>query len=123
MSLFCLSKSIALGVGATLIAAYLPAREAASVKPVLVLKKSLTEEHQKIRFMILGGVGFLGMLAGFVTLKWGNEGLWVSYSGVFMLIIGSALLVPFLTLVFSRLFKPLSTRIFGVFVCYLLAMF
>ncbi|MDP6639018.1 MAG: FtsX-like permease family protein [SAR324 cluster bacterium] len=114
-SLFSLIKSIALGVGATLIAAYLPAREAASVKPVLVLKKSLTEEHQKIRFMILGGVGFLGMLAGFVTLQWGNEGLWVSYSGVFMLIIGSALLVPFLTLVFSRLFKPLSTRIFGVF--------
>ena len=41
-SLYSLTKSIALGVVATLIAAYLPAREAASVKPLLVLKKSLT---------------------------------------------------------------------------------
>ena len=112
---FTLIKSIALGVGATMLAAYIPAREASSVKPALILKKSLTEEKQQSRFTILGGVGLSGMFLGFAILSWGDDGLWVSYSGVFSLIIGSAMIVPFFTMMISRLFKPLGVRLFGVF--------
>ena len=114
-SAITLIKSIVLGMGATLLAAYLPAREASSVKPALILKKSIIEENQKIRFMNLGGIGIIGIFSGFAIITWGSIGLWVSYSGVFMLIIGSAMMVPFLTLVISRFLKPLSGKIFGVF--------
>jgi putative ABC transport system permease protein len=114
-SAITLIKSIVLGMGATLLAAYLPAREASSVKPALILKKSIIEENQKIRFMNLGGIGIILIFSGFAIITWGSIGLWVSYSGVFMLIIGSAMMVPFLTLVISRFLKPLSGKIFGVF--------
>ena len=110
-----LSKSILLGIGATLFSAYLPAREASSVKPALILKNSLTEEIQQNRFTILGVFGFFGILTGFATLIWGSDGLWVSYSGVFLLIIGSAMMVPMMTRIFSRILKPVFSLIFGVF--------
>ncbi|MEC8186922.1 MAG: FtsX-like permease family protein, partial [SAR324 cluster bacterium] len=110
-----LSKSILLGIGATLFSAYLPAREASSVKPALILKNSLTEEIQQNRFTILGVFGVFGILTGFATLIWGSDGLWVSYSGVFLLIIGSAMMVPMMTRIFSRILKPVFSLIFGVF--------
>ena len=110
-----LSKSILLGIGATLFSAYLPAREASSVKPALILKNSLTEEIQQNRFTILGVFGVFGILTGFATLIWGSDGLWVSYSGVFLLIIGSAMMVPMMTQIFSRILKPVFSLIFGVF--------
>ena len=54
-------------------------------------------------------------MTGFATLIWGSDGLWVSYSGVFLLIIGSAMMVPMMTRIFSRILKPVFSLIFGVF--------
>ena len=74
--------------------------------------------HQRFQssyFNILGVFGVFGILTGFATLIWGSDGLWVSYSGVFLLIIGSAMMVPMMTRIFSRILKPVFSLIFGVF--------
>jgi putative ABC transport system permease protein len=105
-----LAKGVALGLLATLAAAWLPAREAADVPPGLALSRAHLETRWRAALprLVLTGLALLGggglILAFFHTLVPG-------FLGLFLLILGCALLTPpvVVALVWSN--RPLAARL------------
>lgn len=109
-----LLKGLALGIGATLITAAIPAWEATSTPPRTVLRRSSIEERIRQAVPVATGVG-VGMLAtalGLLLLP--TRSLVVSFAALFGLVVGGALLTPILTVSLMNLLRPLSGRLFGL---------
>ncbi|MCE9670807.1 ABC transporter permease [Myxococcus stipitatus] len=92
-----LAKGLTLGLGATVLAALVPAWEAARSAPVTTLRRSTLEEGTRSRAPRLALLG-LGVLAGGTgLLAWSTQALPPAYAGLFAVLLGAALLVPWLT--------------------------
>jgi putative ABC transport system permease protein len=105
-----LAKGAALGILATLAAAWLPAREAADAPPGAVLSRAYLESRWRAslpRFLWAG----LGLLTtgGLVLLF--SQSLMTGFAGLFLLILGCALLTPPLVVVLTHLNQPLTARL------------
>ena len=114
LSLPVLLQGLALGIGATLLAALAPAREAASAPPRQVLTRSDLEGRLRgaLPRSTLGG-GLLCLAgAGLIALPEG--GLPGSFGGLLLVILGCALLTPVATVGLMRLLRPLMGRAFGL---------
>lgn len=109
-----LAKGVGLGIGATLLAVYPPAREAAGIPPRLVLNRSAKEDsfRQTLRWSGLLGLGLC--LFGSGLLFFPTLDLILSYVGLFSLIVGFALLTPHIMSFSMTLLRPLIQRGFGV---------
>ena len=94
---FTLYKGVAAGLGAGLIAASIPALEATTIPPISTLKRSTAESRMQavIPWVSLAG-GILNIL-GAILLYLPTDSLVVSFSALFLIIIGLALLTPLLT--------------------------
>jgi putative ABC transport system permease protein len=92
-----LLKGAAIGVLAALIGAAVPAWEATSVPPAGAFRRSNIEERTRrlLPFISLAALGFLGLGALLMIPEWN---LVVTFSGLFAIVIGAALLTPILTL-------------------------
>ena len=106
-------KGAAAGIGAGLIAAFGPAAEAATVPPIVVMRRSQVERGAKrwVGRALIAGVGL--NLLGLAVLSIFPESLSASFSGLFFILLGLALLVPWLTVLFTRLMQPPLLRLFG----------
>ncbi|HZI13438.1 MAG TPA: FtsX-like permease family protein [Myxococcus sp.] len=94
---FTLFKGLALGLGATLLAALVPAWEAARSAPSTTMRRSTLEDVSRTRAPRLALLG-LGVLAGgTVLLTWPTQALLPAYGGLFSVLLGAALLVPWMT--------------------------
>lgn len=104
-----LAKGAALGLLGALAAAWLPAREAASVPPGLALSRTELESRWRLALprLALAGLALLG-LGGLVL--WGSRSLIPGFGGLFLLILGGALLTPPAVAAFSALGQPLAAR-------------
>jgi putative ABC transport system permease protein len=111
-----LAQGAGLGVGAALLAALIPAREAAGTAPSATIQQGVVMEPQAlpIRAWSLLGVGALVLSAatGWFTLRL-EQPLLGFGSGVFLLA-GFALLTPLAVLVADRLLTPTVSAIFRV---------
>ncbi|MCP5450735.1 MAG: ABC transporter permease [Gammaproteobacteria bacterium] len=105
-----LAKGAALGLLATLAAAWLPAREAADAPPGAVLSRAHLETRWQAALprLLLAG---LGLLAGGGLVLAVSHSLTAGFAGLFLLILGCALLTPPAMVGLVRLSRPLTTRL------------
>lgn len=91
-----LAKGLLAGVGAALVAAWLPAREAAQTPPVQVLQRSSLEARVRRLLPWLAGLGALLILLGAGALRWPSTAIAPAFVGLAGVVIGAALWVPVL---------------------------
>ncbi len=103
-----LVKGALLGVAATIMAAALPAWEAASVSPRSALVRSGLESKMQaaVVWITLAGVAFLIIGGGLLWIE--TRQIAVSFAGTFAVIVGAALLAPIVTVGFMKLMAPVS---------------
>jgi putative ABC transport system permease protein len=108
-----LLKGALLGVLATVLSAALPAWEAASVSPRAALSRSGLEAkaRQAVALAAAGGLALLA--AGSATLALPTRNLAVSFAGVFLVVLGFALLAPLITTLLMRGSAPVTGRVWG----------
>lgn len=109
-----LAKGIALGLGATVSAALVPAWEATRAPASSVLRRSTleTQHHRAAPRLALLGVG--AWLLGTLLLAWPSRSLPVSYAALFGVILGAALVAPLATLGLMRALLPVMARAGGL---------
>ncbi len=107
-------KGVALGIGATLLAALPPAFEAAWTAPRTVLRRSELEARVHALVPRLALLGVLLVLAAVVILSVSSRDLVLGFIALFLLILGLTLVCPLLVANFVGLLVPLAGRVFGV---------
>jgi putative ABC transport system permease protein len=105
-----LTKGVGLGLLATLVAAWLPAREAADTPPRAALSRAHLETRWRIALPRLAMTG-LGLLAGGGLVLMLSRSLAVGFAGLFLAILGCALLTPPALVGLVRLNRPLSAKL------------
>ena len=89
-----LLKGAALGVGATLLSAWIPARRATRTSPADVLRRSREEVRVRSNTgrTALAGVSLAG--AGAAVLALSTEGILIGYAGILAILVGWVLVMP-----------------------------
>ncbi|HLF03498.1 MAG TPA: ABC transporter permease, partial [Anaerolineales bacterium] len=95
-------KGLALGIGAGVIAAAGPAGEAAGVEPITAMRASSFEDRIRRWLPGLGGGGLLLGLIGWTVLMLGGDSLIASFGGLFVIVIGLAMVTPIATILFMQ---------------------
>jgi len=103
-----------LGIGATLVAALKPAREATIAQPKVVLRRSVLETGLRQRIPQLTILGVILSLAGTVILWTPSKKILLSYLGVIPLVLGLSLLTPLVIVLVVRLMNPVVSRLLGI---------
>ena len=97
-----LVKGMVLGIGAALLAATLPAAEAASVPAVTVLQRSDLELRVRRWLPLVTRIG-VGLVLTGAALLWLINNVAVSFTGIFLGLFGVTMAVPLLTIALMRL--------------------
>lgn len=105
-----LTKGVGLGLLATLVAAWLPAREAADTPPRAALSRAHLETRWRIALPRLAMSG-LSLLAGGGLVLMLSRSLGIGFAGLFLVILGCALLTPPALVGLIRLNRPLSVKL------------
>ena len=108
-----LLKGFAAGLGATLVAAAVPAWEAASFPPRLALLRSSLEHQSGKLAPVAAIVGISMALLALVLLLASGRGLVAGLLAVFMIILGLALCIPVFVRSGSRLGAPAASSLGG----------
>jgi putative ABC transport system permease protein len=109
-----LAKGAALGVGATLLAALAPALEAASAPPRVAQLRSAVEASARRAVPRAAAGGLLLFVAGSGLLALRTRALPVSFAGLFLVILGMALMVPLGTVALVSAARPVLARGAGI---------
>ncbi len=109
-----LAKGFLLGLGATLLAAAVPAIEATFTPPRTVLRRSSYEERVRriVPLVAAAGAALLAIGGGLLAIP-GNS-LILSFAGLFAITIGAAAITPLLTLLFMQLIRPIFGFLAGM---------
>lgn len=102
-----------LGLGAALVAAFLPALEATSVPPVTALRRSDVEARARAGAPRALAAGALAALAGLGLLALPGERVDLGFAGMAAVIFAFALATPAATLALMALAAPITARLFG----------
>ncbi|WP_224368960.1 FtsX-like permease family protein [Hyalangium versicolor] len=92
-----LAKGLGLGLGATIAAALMPAWEAARSAPVTTMRRSTAEEMTRSRAPKLALLGLIILALGGGLLALPTHALLPAYAGLFAVLLGTALMVPWTT--------------------------
>jgi putative ABC transport system permease protein len=116
-----LLKGLILGVGATLLAALVPAVEAMLTPPRTVLRRSSMEERARglvprlaLAGALLIGAGCLLLLIPGGSADSGTFSIVVAFAALFAIVIGAALLTPIATVLAMGLARPVLGAAFGL---------
>ena len=112
LSVFVFSKAIILGVAASLVAALLPAREAAQIEPALVMRRSNQEDSTRILLPRLTMIAITLLLVSGISMGFPSRDPIPILIAVFFMILGISLLVPGITKWLVRLILPLMYALF-----------
>ena len=107
-----LAKAVSLGLGATLLAALPPALEASGANPRIAVLRSEVEERARALVPLAAGFGAVLCAIGAAVLFIPTRSLSVSFTALFLVITGLALLTPYGTLMITRAVGPV-VRMFG----------
>ncbi|MEX2123219.1 MAG: FtsX-like permease family protein [Woeseia sp.] len=106
-------RGFAAGLAATLVAAAVPAWEAASFPPSLALARSSLERRSGKLAPLVAISGAAVVLLALVLLRVSGNGLVAGLIAVFMLILGMALCIPIAVRGSSRRSAPIASRLGG----------
>lgn len=109
-----LAKGIVLGLGASVAAALVPAREAAMSPPRTVLARSAAESRHRRLAPLAAAAGGLLMLAGGAVLALSGRSIPLAFIALFALIAGYALAVPWGSALLLKLLQPVAGGLFGL---------
>jgi putative ABC transport system permease protein len=108
-----LAKGVLLGVGATLAAALAPALEATGAPPRVVMSRGALETSARRMVPRATWLG-LGLLAAGAMVLALPAGIVGGFAGLFVLMIGCALVAPAAALALLRLLHPPAAAAFGI---------
>ena len=106
-------KGAALGLGVTAVAAALPAREAAVTSPHAAQRRAEVEQRTRRGLPWLLAAGAVLALSGLALLAIPRGGLAAGFSGLFLLVLGAACVVPWAVVGLGRAAAGPFTRLFG----------
>jgi len=109
-----LLKGIGLGLGVTLVAALGPALEAARSQPRDVVRRTLVETRGRRLLPWLAVAGLLIGAAGFLLVQLSMRSMGLGFTALFLVIVGTSLVMPLVVYAFARLTTPLLGRVFGI---------
>ncbi len=109
-----LLKGLLLGIGAALLAAVVPAWEAARYPPQQALQRSQLEQRVQRLLPLLGlvGLGLAGVGAG--VLLGSGRSLLLAFLALFLLLLGTSLCLPWLSRRLVQALVPLLGALFGL---------
>jgi putative ABC transport system permease protein len=107
-------KWLALGLGATVLSALVPAREAATITPRLAMTRSQLESSRRRLAPLAALAGLALLLLGAVLAFWYERSLAAGFILLFAVLAAFALATPYLTLLAARLLQPLMGFFFGL---------
>ncbi|MEP7270782.1 MAG: FtsX-like permease family protein [Acidobacteriota bacterium] len=107
--------AFALGLGTSLIAAWLPARAASRLNPVLALHNIETRQRESVlgRGRIVAGLLMILIGLAFVRFAPLRVGLKIQFLYLALITLGLILLLPKLSELMARLMRPIMDRVFG----------
>ena len=110
---YVLIKSSLIGLLASMFAALIPSYEATHVSPANALRRSNIEEKTRMALTWVSIIGTLILVLGGILMipSWN---LAITFSGVFMVLVGFSLLTPLTTLIIMRLAQQVLKRGFGL---------
>ncbi|WP_303908495.1 FtsX-like permease family protein [Thiohalomonas denitrificans] len=108
-----LAKAVLLGLGATLAAAIAPALKATRTPPRLVTTRSREESRYRIVAPRAAAMGGIVMAVGALLLLYPSQALAPGFIALFLIILGFALAVPWVTGMMVSLLERLGRRRFG----------
>lgn len=114
IGVFSIGKGALLGIGATLIAAFWPAREASQAEVSTVLRRSSNESKITNRIGLLSIVGGCVGLGGVGVLLIPNGGIAAGYASLLFMIVGFALIIPLLIVGMAKILRPVLGKISGL---------
>jgi len=114
LSPLTLYKGLVAGLAAGLLAAFVPALEATTVPPNSALKRSLGEARMQRLIPGLAAASVVMMLAGWGLLNLVSRSLPLSFTALFIILLGSAFLSPLLTKLLMALLQRVTPRLFGI---------
>jgi len=111
VSPYTIIKGLLLGITASVVAGVVPAYEASRVKPAGALTRSTLERLvlRSLKPLSFAGVGFIA--AGLSLIYYPSDSLSLGLISVFFILLGSSLLVPFITRLLMKLFSYLGGSI------------
>ncbi len=111
---FTMLKGATIGIFASIFASAIPAFEATRVAPVGTMKRSVLENsvQKLLPWITLSGIvlGLLGMLLFLIPSK----RIDISFAGLFIIVIGTALIVPIGTVIIMKILAPITKGLLGV---------
>lgn len=108
-----LGKGLGAGLAATLLAAAVPAWEAAGLQPALTLKRSLLERRTGRLAPLLLVAGLAGVAAAGLLLAVSGDSLFAGLVALFLLILGFGLCIPSVVLLLTRCLSPFAGTLAG----------
>jgi putative ABC transport system permease protein len=114
VSSFSIAKGLLAGLGATLLAAAVPAIEAASYQPRLALTRSVLEHRTRRLLPNIALAGFgIGLLA-LLLLQLSGSNLVAGLVAVFALILGFSLCIPLAVRAITSVMEPVAAKVAGL---------
>ncbi|MBD3274092.1 MAG: FtsX-like permease family protein, partial [Candidatus Marinimicrobia bacterium] len=107
-------KGIGLGIGATLLAALAPAREATKSPPRVALSRSQIESKTREKAPRLALLGLAVILTGAIFLSIPSDKIILGYAGLLPIIMGFALFTPIILISMVRLLRPVFRKSMGL---------
>ncbi|MFH2002588.1 MAG: FtsX-like permease family protein [Planctomycetota bacterium] len=114
LSPFVFLKGSLLGLCATFVAAFYPARAATLSPPVSVLQRSSQETDLRTRIPFLSVAGVIAVSAGVALLLVPSKNIVLGYAGLLPLILGFAWLTPLALSLFVRFAALPARKVFGL---------
>ena len=114
ISPYSVGKGLIAGLGATLVAAAVPAIEAASYQPKLALTRSVLEQRTGRLLPVIAIAGVCIGILSIALLHWSGSNLVAGLAAVFMLIMGFSLCVPLAVRAITSALEPVAARVGGI---------
>ena len=109
-----LGKGVLLGVGATAVAALAPAIEATAAPPRAVMSRAALETRARRTLRRAPWLGLGVIVAGGAVLAWPAAGIAGGFAGLFIVVVGYALVTPGAAVLLLRGLHPAASALFGV---------
>ncbi len=114
LTVLTMLKGVGLGIGASVLAAAIPALEAANVPPITAMQRSSLEDRVRAWLPWIALSGAVLIVIGALALWLITRSLAASFGGLFAIVIGLALIVPGATIALMGAASPVLKRTIGV---------